>query len=214
MTSGLITQLHPTIILTEKSYRYESQYFHHQLPFQVPYQAFWHTGWSRWTEYVEYLDGDGFSLYVEIAHRRVQGHISHGWLIIGLNFKDWRHFHHFIRTFWFSSISTVPINLPLFKCKAEEVSIYKQLSLHHAILTGSDSVSRILAMRIEKDQPSSAAEQEEKFSWGQVGKAYKSPHVLLTSLALFMIGTNLYSLAYFQPTSQSIFDHQEGPNLC
>ncbi|KAH9821551.1 major facilitator superfamily domain-containing protein [Melampsora americana] len=64
-------------------------------------------------------------------------------------------------------------------------------------------LSKILAMRIEKDQPSSAAEQEEKFSWGQVGKAYKSPHVLLTSLALFMTGTNLYSLAYFQPTSHS-----------
>lgn len=64
----------------------------------------------------------------------------------------------------------------------------------------SEKQRKILAMRIEKDQPSSAAEQEEKFSWGQVGKAYKSPHVLLTSLALFMIGTNLYSLAYFQPT--------------
>lgn len=64
---------------------------------------------------------------------------------------------------------------------------------------------RILAIRIEKDQPGSTEEEDCHFSWTQVWKAYRSPHVLLASLALFMTGTNLYSLAYFQPTSQSSF---------
>ncbi|KAG0151748.1 hypothetical protein CROQUDRAFT_698299 [Cronartium quercuum f. sp. fusiforme G11] len=59
---------------------------------------------------------------------------------------------------------------------------------------------KILATRIEKSRPGVAVEEEEHFAWSQVWKAYKSPHVLLTSLALFMTGTNLYSLAYFQPT--------------
>ncbi|KAI9613021.1 hypothetical protein H4Q26_010292 [Puccinia striiformis f. sp. tritici PST-130] len=62
--------------------------------------------------------------------------------------------------------------------------------------------------RAEKDyvdsfrdgQTARGAGDRREISWYQMCCALKSPHVLLASAALFMIGSNLYGLAYFEPS--------------
>ncbi|KNZ47227.1 hypothetical protein VP01_658g6 [Puccinia sorghi] len=57
-----------------------------------------------------------------------------------------------------------------------------------------------MTLRIKQDRPLGAEPIEESFSWYQVCCAIKSPHVLLAIGALFMVGSNLYGLAYFEPS--------------
>ncbi|KAI8443354.1 major facilitator superfamily domain-containing protein, partial [Phakopsora pachyrhizi] len=57
----------------------------------------------------------------------------------------------------------------------------------------------LLMQRLARDRCNNTM-QGEKFSWGEVNKAGKSVHVWINSLTIFMSGTNLYSLAYFQPS--------------
>ncbi|KAH9451517.1 hypothetical protein Pst134EA_025467 [Puccinia striiformis f. sp. tritici] len=66
---------------------------------------------------------------------------------------------------------------------------------------------RIMSTRLEMDRPLEAQETEERFSWYQMCCALKSPHVLLASAALFMIGSNLYGLAYFEPSIVKSFGY-------
>ncbi|OAV92254.1 hypothetical protein PTTG_27667 [Puccinia triticina 1-1 BBBD Race 1] len=65
----------------------------------------------------------------------------------------------------------------------------------------------IMAIRLEQDRPSETQGSEEKFSWYQVGCALRSPHVLLAAASLFMIGSNLYGLAYFEPSTVKSFGY-------
>ncbi|KAG0143246.1 hypothetical protein CROQUDRAFT_66388 [Cronartium quercuum f. sp. fusiforme G11] len=58
---------------------------------------------------------------------------------------------------------------------------------------------RIIFRRLAQDQPTTM-DNEEVFSWSEVLASFKSLHVQLNFVALFMSGTSLYSLAYFQPT--------------
>ncbi|CAH7681965.1 major facilitator superfamily domain-containing protein [Phakopsora pachyrhizi] len=62
----------------------------------------------------------------------------------------------------------------------------------------------LLMQRLARDRCNNTM-QGEKFSWGEVNKAGKSVHVWINSLTIFMSGTNLYSLAYFQPSSKMSF---------
>ncbi|POW06006.1 hypothetical protein PSTT_09284 [Puccinia striiformis] len=77
---------------------------------------------------------------------------------------------------------------------------------------------RIMSTRLELDRPLEAQETEERFSWYQMCCALKSPHVLLASAALFMIGSNLYGLAYFEPSivksvsPQQLVIHNRNPS--
>lgn len=61
------------------------------------------------------------------------------------------------------------------------------------------SEKAILKERILRDRPTTE-DQLERFSINEVIQAFKSPHVLINFVSLFMSGTALYSLAYFQPT--------------
>lgn len=56
----------------------------------------------------------------------------------------------------------------------------------------------IIMRRLERDQPLTTI--NEQFSWCEVWASLKSPHVLFSVVTLFVSGTALYSLAYFQPT--------------
>ncbi|CAH7685357.1 major facilitator superfamily domain-containing protein [Phakopsora pachyrhizi] len=58
----------------------------------------------------------------------------------------------------------------------------------------------IMKLRLEKDSFDTISSKEENFSWKQILQAFKSPHVILVSAALFMTGVNIYGLAYFQPS--------------
>ncbi|KAA1083034.1 hypothetical protein PGT21_023514 [Puccinia graminis f. sp. tritici] len=66
---------------------------------------------------------------------------------------------------------------------------------------------RIMTVRLEQDRPLEVQMTEEKFSWYQVACAFKSPHVLLAAASLFMIGSNLYGLAYFEPSIVKTFGY-------
>ncbi|PLW12013.1 hypothetical protein PCANC_02470 [Puccinia coronata f. sp. avenae] len=66
---------------------------------------------------------------------------------------------------------------------------------------------RIMTIRMEQDRPVGARSIEEKFTWYQVYCALKSPHVLLAIGSLFMVGSNLYGLAYFEPSIVKTFGH-------
>lgn len=61
------------------------------------------------------------------------------------------------------------------------------------------SEKALLKARLAKDRPM-ADETLERFSFTEVLASLKSPHVLINCVSLFMSGTVLYSLAYFQPT--------------
>ncbi|KAH9822593.1 major facilitator superfamily domain-containing protein [Melampsora americana] len=65
---------------------------------------------------------------------------------------------------------------------------------------------RIILKRLERDQP--LTEIDEQFRWCEVWASLKSPHVLINAVTLFVSGTSLYSLAYFQPTSCLGYDSQ------
>lgn len=57
---------------------------------------------------------------------------------------------------------------------------------------------RIIAKRLVRDRPTTAP--VDNFSVVQLVHAFKSPHVLLVFVALFMNGTTLFGLALFLPT--------------
>lgn len=76
--------------------------------------------------------------------------------------------------------------------------VFPRSLLHCRFLTPDQR--SIVANRLKKDQPLTAGIGEEKFSWYQVLRAFRSPHVLLPAGSLFMVGSNLYGLAYFQPS--------------
>jgi len=63
----------------------------------------------------------------------------------------------------------------------------------------SQSEKAMLKARLARDRPM-ADEAFEHFSFAEVLASLKSPHVLINSASLFMSGTMIYSLAYFQPT--------------
>jgi len=66
---------------------------------------------------------------------------------------------------------------------------------------------RIMTLRMKQDGPVGAESSEDNFSWYQVWCAIKSPHVLLAIGALFMVGSNLYGLAYFEPSIVKTFGY-------
>lgn len=66
---------------------------------------------------------------------------------------------------------------------------------------------RIMTARLEQDQVLAAENIKEKFSWYQVFRALQSPHVLIVCAALFMVGSNLYGLAYFEPSIVKTFGY-------
>lgn len=194
--------------LPERNFRSGSPFFRLLHRSRAPFQVCLLTGWYSWTAYVEYQDGPGSSSYV------------HSRWTQPFHVIDW------IFSSPFLFFSRLKASLPLSLACLVFLSFHYLLRLvdswhqsRESKTSSSWSVAhlpnlsplwlsispRILAIRIEKDQPGSTEEEDCHFSWTQVWKAYRSPHVLLASLALFMTGTNLYSLAYFQPTSQSSF---------
>lgn len=66
---------------------------------------------------------------------------------------------------------------------------------------------RLMALRLQEDQPFMGTIVEQNFSWYQVFCAFKSPHVLVAGGILFMVGSNLYGLAYFQPSIVKSFGY-------
>ncbi|KAI8443353.1 major facilitator superfamily domain-containing protein, partial [Phakopsora pachyrhizi] len=67
----------------------------------------------------------------------------------------------------------------------------------HRFLTPDQKT--ILKDRILRDRSKVFVEDEE-FSWGEVLRSIKSPHVILNVISLFLSGIAIHSLAYFQPT--------------
>ncbi|EGN93249.1 hypothetical protein SERLA73DRAFT_189773 [Serpula lacrymans var. lacrymans S7.3] len=54
--------------------------------------------------------------------------------------------------------------------------------------------------RLRRDGAVSGDDSADRFSWAEVGRSFKQPHVGLLAVALFFNGTTLYGLAYFAPT--------------
>ncbi|KAH7889364.1 major facilitator superfamily domain-containing protein [Phlebopus sp. FC_14] len=57
-----------------------------------------------------------------------------------------------------------------------------------------------VAYRLKHDGAVALDEQNDAFSWIEVARSAKSPHVLFLAIVLFFDGMTLYSLAYFEPT--------------
>jgi hypothetical protein len=82
------------------------------------------------------------------------------------------------------------------------VSTPPKVTIEGNLIADWISYCRIMTIRMEQDRPVGARSIEEKFTWYQVYCALKSPHVLLAIGSLFMVGSNLYGLAYFEPSSE------------
>ncbi|MBW0463939.1 hypothetical protein O181_003654 [Austropuccinia psidii MF-1] len=64
-------------------------------------------------------------------------------------------------------------------------------------LTTSDKA--ILKERLLRDRPN-LADENQTFSWSDIVASLTSVHVVINSISHFMVGTNVLSLVYFQPT--------------
>lgn len=122
-------------------------------------------------------------------------------------FKDRRYFHYSFWTFFIFNFSAKPRDLSSVDYTRANVSSSNSVPSLCCEISNTLLVwlSRILITRIRKDRPETTDEGVH-FSWNQVWQAYRSPHVILVSMALFMTGANLYGLAYFEPSSQSNYN--------
>ncbi|KAF9026961.1 MFS general substrate transporter [Hymenopellis radicata] len=66
------------------------------------------------------------------------------------------------------------------------------------VLGLSDAEKDLLVRRLEADRPSIAP--KDQFSFLEVLKSFKSPHVILTFMMFYMTGTTLYGLGLFLPS--------------
>lgn len=64
----------------------------------------------------------------------------------------------------------------------------------------TEEEKRYVESTLLADGTMAKVEEDDEFSWFQVGKAFKQVHVLLMGVAGFFSGSTLYALAYFLPT--------------
>lgn len=65
-------------------------------------------------------------------------------------------------------------------------------------LPGPYQVTSVLIRRLETDRPS--INPQDHFSYREVARSLKSPHVLIVFVMFYMIGTTLYGLGLFLPS--------------